>query len=77
MWKGPEIFGKSEAHELRFLGNVSGNFPSEPLHMSPPGNRAGLHWLLGRRNMLSVHMGNFTLVDRDEIHETNDQNGGT
>jgi len=37
-----------------------------PLHMSLV---TGLAWLLGRI-LLSVHVGNFSLVYRDEIQET-------
>ena len=37
-----------------------------PLHMSPV---TGLALLTGRI-LLSVHMGHFSLVDRDEIQET-------
>ena len=37
-----------------------------PLHMSPV-NRAGS---VTGTNLLSVHMGNFSPVDRDEIQET-------
>ena len=39
---------------------------SGPLHMSPV-NRAGS---VTGTNLLSVHMGNFSPVDRDEIQET-------